>query len=118
MDLQLQGKVALVLGAGGGLGGAMAEALAREGVKVAITGRRAEPLEARAKVIRDAGGTALPIVWDLADLDAIERVVQQVEAELGGIDILVNNTGGPPPTPVSGQPTTLWASNSTRWCSR
>ncbi len=64
MDLQLQGKVALVLGAGGGLGGAMAEALAREGVKVAITGRRAEPLEARAKVIREAGGTALPIVWD------------------------------------------------------
>lgn len=108
MDLQLQGKVALVLGAGGGLGGAIAEALAREGVKVALAGRRAEPLEARAKAIRAAGSTALPIVWDLADLDGIERVASLVEAELGGIDILVNNTGGPPPTPVSGQPASLW----------
>lgn len=108
MDLQLQGKVALVLGAGGGLGGAMAEALAREGVRVALAGRRAEPLEARAKVIREAGGTAFPLVWDLGEIEAIERVVGTVESELGGIDILVNNTGGPPPTPVSGQPPSLW----------
>lgn len=109
MDLQISGKTALVLGAGGGLGGAIAEALAREGVKVALAGRRVETLEARANIIRAAGGTAIRAPWDLADLGAIESSVARVEAEFGPIDILVNNTGGPPPTPVSGQPADVWA---------
>ncbi|CAN1561517.1 FabG Dehydrogenases with different specificities (related to short-chain alcohol dehydrogenases) [Rhabdaerophilaceae bacterium] len=109
MDLHLSGKTALVLGASSGLGWAMAEALAREGVKVALTGRRAVVLESRIGVIHAIGGTAISLVWDLADLAAIESNVARVEAELGPIDILVNNTGGPPPTTAAGQPVELWS---------
>jgi 3-oxoacyl-[acyl-carrier protein] reductase len=108
MDLDLKGKVALVLGAGGGLGGAIAQGLAREGVSVALAGRRSEPLEARAHVMRADGHRALPILFDLSGLDAFDAVVSQVEAELGAIDILINNTGGPPPTPVAGQSLEVW----------
>ena len=108
MDLGLKGKTALVLGASGGLGGAIAESLAREGASVALAGRRLEPLEDRARHLRDLGARALPVVWDLAEPEAIERVVSSIEESLGGIDILVNNTGGPAPTPVAGQPASEW----------
>jgi len=47
--------------------------------------------------------------WDLADLSAIEETVAGIERELGPVDVLVNNTGGPPPTPASGQDPALWA---------
>jgi 3-oxoacyl-[acyl-carrier protein] reductase len=109
MDLGIAGKTALVLGAGGGLGGAIAKALAREGASVALGDIDAAALERVAGEIRAAGGTALPLAWDLADLSVIEARVAAVEAGLGPVDILVNNTGGPPPTPASGQPSELWA---------
>jgi 3-oxoacyl-[acyl-carrier protein] reductase len=108
MDLGLKGKVALVLGAGGGLGGAIAEGLAREGVAVALAGRRPEPLEARTITLQSAGFRALTVPYDLANLDAIEAVISRVETELGPVDILINNTGGPPPTPVAGQSLDVW----------
>lgn len=109
MDLGLTGKTALVLGAGGGLGGAIARTLAAEGAKVAVADVNAE---AAAKTVSDivaAGGQAIPLVWDLGDLAVIEDRVGQVESLLGPVDVLVNNTGGPPPTPATGQPAALWA---------
>lgn len=108
MDLGLAGRNALVLGAGGGLGRAIAIALAREGASVALAGRRIEPLEELAADIRSRGGRAIPVIWDFADLEAIERVVSAVENTLGPIDILINNTGGPPPGPAAGQPIAEW----------
>lgn len=108
MDLGLQGKTALVLGAGGGLGSAIAVTLAREGARVAIAdiqGAALEPVRGR---IEAGGGRALPLVWDLADLSVIDARIAQIEAELGPVDILINNTGGPPPTPVSGQSADAW----------
>jgi 3-oxoacyl-[acyl-carrier protein] reductase len=93
------------------LGGAIASALAAEGVKVVAADINAEAAAKTADIIRDSGGTALPLEWDLADLDAIDGKVSHIEAEFGGIDILVNNTGGPPPTPASGQPVSLWTGN-------
>ncbi|MGL5445865.1 MAG: SDR family NAD(P)-dependent oxidoreductase, partial [Rhabdaerophilum sp.] len=79
MDLGLTGKNALVLGAGGGLGRAIALSLAREGASVALAGRRIEPLDELAREIRSGGTRAIPVIWDFSDLDAIERVASTVE---------------------------------------
>lgn len=104
MDLGIAGKTALVLGAGGGLGGAIARSLSREGVKVAAADLDTKAAEATAAALN--GGMAL--TWDLADLGSIDAHVKAIEAKLGGIDILVNNTGGPPPTTASGQDPAVW----------
>ncbi|CAL8979816.1 3-oxoacyl-[acyl-carrier-protein] reductase FabG [Rhodoplanes serenus] len=109
MDLGLAGKTALVLGAGGGLGGAIALALAQEGARVAIGDIDGEALKRTAAAIEGASSKALPLTWDLADLAAIEGHVAAIEAAFGPVDVLVNNTGGPPPTPASGQDPAVWS---------
>ncbi|HEX8885323.1 MAG TPA: SDR family oxidoreductase [Noviherbaspirillum sp.] len=109
MDLGLQGKTALVLGAGGGLGGAIARTLAREGVRVAIADIDAQALAPVMAEITAGGGQTLAVQWDLADLSVIDANIARIESELGAVDILVNNTGGPPPTPASGQPAEQWS---------
>lgn len=109
MDLGLNGKVALVHGAGGGLGGAMAKALAAEGARVAVAGRTLANVERTVAAITEAGGTALALQWDLADLSVIEDQFKAIEEKLGPVDVLVNNTGGPPPTTAAGQSPDLWA---------
>lgn len=102
MDLGIDGKHALVMGAGGGLGGAIARALAAEGVRVAAADLDEEAAERTAAAIRDAGGQAVAFSWDLRTIDAFEARLDAVRGAGGGVDILVNNTGGPPPTPVTG----------------
>jgi 3-oxoacyl-[acyl-carrier protein] reductase len=109
MELGLKGKTALVHGAGGGLGGAIARTLAREGAKVAVADIDGKAAEATAADIRAAGGTALSMAWDLGDLGVIDANIASIERELGPVDVLVNNTGGPPPTPASGQDPALWS---------
>lgn len=94
MDLGLEGRVALVTGASKGLGRAIAGALAAEGASVAITSRSHERVAAAASAIG-----ARPFVHDSADLDAVPALVTQVERELGPIEVLVTNTGGPPAGP-------------------
>jgi 3-oxoacyl-[acyl-carrier protein] reductase len=111
MDLGISGRTALVLGAGGGLGSAIAKALAREGVRVALGDISTEAVQRTCEEIRKAAARAMPLVWDLADLTVIDQQVNRVELEFGSVDILVNNTGGPPPTPVSGQTSDLWSSH-------
>ena len=108
MDLGIAGRTALVLGASGGLGSAIAVRLAQEGVNVAAAGRSAEALAATVARVEAAGAKALPLVWDLGDLDRVDASVGAVERALGTIDILVNNTGGPPPTPAAGQDAATW----------
>jgi 3-oxoacyl-[acyl-carrier protein] reductase len=92
MDLGLEGKVALVTGASKGLGRAIAAALVAEGARVAVSSRSRERIEAAAA---DVG--ARPFVHDSADLDGAPALVDAVESELGRVDVLVANTGGPPP---------------------
>ena len=108
MDLGISGRTALVFGASGGLGGAIAVRLAEEGVNVAAAGRSADALAATVSQVEAAGAKAVPLIWDLSELDVIETNIAEVERTLGPIDILVNNTGGPPPTPVAGQDTGTW----------
>jgi 3-oxoacyl-[acyl-carrier protein] reductase len=109
MDLGLKRKTALVLGGGGGLGRAIGKALAREGARVALGDVNAAALEAAVRDIEGAGGEAMAVPWDLSDLGAIDAAVAHVEARFGPVDVLVNNTGGPPPTPAAGQDPALWA---------
>lgn len=108
MDLGLDGKVALVLGGGGGLGSAIALTLGREGARVVVADLSGEAAAKSAAAITAAGGQALALTWDLADLGAIDAHIGTIESEFGPVDILVNNTGGPPPTTASGQDTALW----------
>jgi 3-oxoacyl-[acyl-carrier protein] reductase len=109
MDLGIGDKTALVLGAGGGLGGAIARALAREGASTVLGDIAHEPAEKTAQDIRAKGGKALALSWDLADLSIIDERVSRIEKEIGPVDILVNNTGGPPPSPAAGQEPALWS---------
>ena len=111
MDLGLKGRTALVLGAGGGLGRAIARALAQEGARVAAGDVNADALEQTVREITAAGGEAMAVRWDLADVAAGAAAVSQVEARFGPVGILVNNTGGPPPTPVAGQSPALWTNS-------
>jgi len=108
MDLSLRGKTALVLGGGGGLGRAIATTFAQESAKVALGDIDSEALELAAAAVRNYGAEAQALVWDLADLSSIDRHVTSIESTLGPIDILVNITGGPPPTPAAGQSLDLW----------
>jgi len=109
MDLGLHGKTALVLGAGGGLGRAIAKSLAREGARVAAGDVNEESLGPTLDDIAAVGADGLPLTWDLADLSLIETHVATIERRLGPVDVLVNNTGGPPPTLASGQAPELWS---------
>lgn len=94
MDLQLNGKASLVTGASAGIGDGIARVLAREGVRLAITARRGDRLEALADEIAAETGTRPFIVTaDLMDADAPEAVRAAVHGEFGGLDILVNNAG-------------------------
>lgn len=108
MELGLQGRTALVLGGGGGLGAAIGRALGHEGVRVALADLNPQAAAAAAESVVAAGGTACPVTWNLADLSVIDARVAEVEAAFGSVDILVNITGGPPPTPASGQSVELW----------
>ncbi|HUY33086.1 MAG TPA: SDR family NAD(P)-dependent oxidoreductase [Pirellulales bacterium] len=89
----LQDRVALVTGAGRGIGRAIALAFAREGAKVVVTARTAKELDEVVEEIKSAGGTAIAISADLADRNVPAQVVAQVKQALGPIEILVNNAG-------------------------
>jgi 3-oxoacyl-[acyl-carrier protein] reductase len=93
LDLGLEGRVALVMGASRGIGRAIAAALAREGARVAIASRSVEKLgEAAAEI----GNGAAPFVADATDLDRLAALPGEVAGSLGPVEILVANTGGPP----------------------
>jgi 3-oxoacyl-[acyl-carrier protein] reductase len=91
MDLGLEGKVALVTGASKGIGRAIAAELVAEGASVAVSSRSRERIDATAAAIG-----AVPFVHDGSDLDGAAELVDAVGAQLGPIDVLVCNTGGPP----------------------
>jgi len=109
MDLGLKGKTALVLGGGGGLGRAIAKSLATEGANVAVAGIGLTSIDGAAADLKAIGGKCIGLIWDLADLSVINANISKIENELGPVDILVNNTGGPPPASAAGQDPALWA---------
>ncbi len=88
------GQVVLVTGGGTGIGRAAVEAYSKLGAKVAICGRRAEPLAQTAQVIEAAGGTCHHRTCDIREADACREMVRSVLESFGRLDVLVNNAGG------------------------
>jgi gluconate 5-dehydrogenase len=89
----LRNRIALVTGAGQGLGLAIAEALAEAGAHVILNGRQAARLGAAEAQIHGKGGIASPLAFDVADPRAVEAAFERIEAAFGGLDILVGNVG-------------------------
>jgi 3-oxoacyl-[acyl-carrier protein] reductase len=97
MDLHLKGKRALITASSRGLGYATARGLAMEGVNVAINGRKPSELEKTAKSLSDEFSVdVLALIGDVSETSVPARLVEQVVAAWGGLDILVTNAGGPP----------------------
>ncbi|MCP5151073.1 MAG: SDR family oxidoreductase [Ectothiorhodospiraceae bacterium] len=109
LDLQLEGKVAIVTGGSDGLGRATAHRLAASGARVAICARRADHLEAAAEAVRRAtGGEVLAVPTDVADARQIDAFVEAVSARFGGLDILVNNAGTSAANPFESLDDAAW----------
>lgn len=87
---RLKNKIALITGAGTGIGRAIALAFAREGAQLALVGRREEPLES---VARETGGSALVLAADVSKQGDIDRTLAEAATRLGGLNVLVNNAG-------------------------
>ncbi|MCC9623947.1 SDR family oxidoreductase [Thalassospira sp. MA62] len=90
---RLTGKVAIITGAGTGIGEVAARTFAANGATVVLTGRRQEPLNANADAIRKAGGQAAVIPADISKADDVDHLVAQTIAQFGSIDIVFNNAG-------------------------
>jgi NAD(P)-dependent dehydrogenase (short-subunit alcohol dehydrogenase family) len=99
----LQGRVALVTGGGGVLGGEMARGLARAGARVAVLGRGRRRLDATVDAIQEQGGEALALEADVLRREQLEQAGQELRAGWGRLDILVNAAGGASPQAVVGE---------------
>lgn len=111
MDFGIRGKVAVVMGAGGGLGGAIARSLAAEGAVVAACDIDMAAAAAVCDSINASISTrpaALAVKLDLADSAGFEGVLAEIRTKLGPVAILVNNSGGPPPGMASGIEPAVW----------
>ena len=104
----VQGQVAIVTGAGRGIGHAIATAMAREGATVVLAARTRQQLAATAAAIRESGGTALAIPTDVTQDAAVEAMVEQAIAELGRVDTLVTAAGAASFGPVVGTKPADW----------
>jgi len=88
-----QGKIALVTGAGSGIGKAVAHGLLEDGFTVVLAGRRIEPLEEVAKLAKEKGQTALPVSVDVRDAASVENLFSVIEKTYGRLDVAFNNAG-------------------------
>jgi 3-oxoacyl-[acyl-carrier protein] reductase len=105
---KLDGRVAIVTGAGSGIGRGIAEALAGEGGAVALADRNLAGAEEVANGIAARGGRALAIEVDVADESGVARMVERTLADLGGIDVLVNNAGIDTISTLVDMPLAMW----------
>ena len=109
MDLQLKGKVALVTGASRGLGYATALTLAREGCRVAANSRSEENTKSAAgKIASETRTQVIGLAGDVSEAGIAEKVVTATVEALGGLDILITNTGGPPAGPFESFDESAW----------
>ncbi len=107
MDFGLNERCALVTGSTQGLGRGIAEALAAEGAQVIITGRETARAQA---VARELNGGAVGYGLDLGDTASVAATLAALQREVGALDVLVLNSGGPPPGPVVSVTAETWAS--------
>jgi 3-oxoacyl-[acyl-carrier protein] reductase len=109
MELGLRGKAALICGASSGLGLAVAEALAREGCRVAINARTPSALRVAAEQLtKETGAEILPLPADVSVPADAEGIVRDATKAFGGLDIMLANAGGPPPGPFQAHDHATW----------
>ena len=113
---RLDGRVALITGAGQGIGAATAIAMADVGADVALTARTEADLDEVAEAVRARGRRALVLPGDVNDLDHLAAIVAATTAELGGLDVLVNNAGGSVSRRSSTRPSPSSSRRSTSTC--
>jgi NAD(P)-dependent dehydrogenase (short-subunit alcohol dehydrogenase family) len=89
----LKGRTALVTGGGSGFGRQFALVLAEAGARVAVTGRKLEPLQETVRLVQEIGGTAMAASMDVMQPDSIQAALSEIEAQFGTADILLNNAG-------------------------
>src|SRR5690606_4919183 len=92
-DMELEGKVALVTGGGSGIGKATALLFAREGARVAVSGRTKEKLDRTVKEIENEGGQALAIAADIANYRDVQRVYEEIDRTWGQLDVVFAHAG-------------------------
>lgn len=109
MDFGIAGRTALVAASSKGLGRAVAEELAAEGARVILCARGAEALEATRAALADSGAEVTAVAADLTDPLQVERVIEVGVQAFGPIDILITNTGGPPPGPFESHTPEAWS---------
>ncbi|EFL36900.1 2-hydroxycyclohexanecarboxyl-CoA dehydrogenase [Streptomyces viridochromogenes DSM 40736] len=107
--LSLHGKIVAITGASGGIGEATARLLARRGAAVVLSARRGERIDAIARGIREEGGRAAACVVDVTKSEDVRRLVATTVDEYGRIDVLVNNAGIAPISPLADLDTEGWA---------
>jgi 3-oxoacyl-[acyl-carrier protein] reductase len=111
MNLELEGKIAMVGGASKGLGYAVARALAREGASVSIASRDAEAIRRASETLHaETGAPVFAMAADLSEEEAIARWHAATLEQFGGVDLLFTNTGGPPAGPVLAFDDAAWRS--------
>jgi NAD(P)-dependent dehydrogenase (short-subunit alcohol dehydrogenase family) len=109
MDLGLHGKIAIVTGGSGGIGSAIAKTLVREGTSTVVTYfKNAEKAEEIVKDIEKAGGTGIALQVDVRDAALVQRLFEQTDVQLGGLDILVNCAGSANFHPLKDYNETYW----------
>jgi NAD(P)-dependent dehydrogenase (short-subunit alcohol dehydrogenase family) len=106
---ELKDRVAVVTGAGRGIGRVIAETLAREGADVVLAARSVDKLEATQAIVESHGRTGLVVPVDLTDRQQVERLAHTARKRFGGIDVLVNNSG------VGGPSAPLWEVDPDEW---
>lgn len=108
MDFGIRKKTAIVLGAGGGLGRAIALSLASEGVNIAACDINEDALAEVVNLVNVQGVQGRAYRLDLRDINDLESAVDAIRNDLGAVEILVNNTGGPAPTTAAGVDAKMW----------
>jgi NAD(P)-dependent dehydrogenase (short-subunit alcohol dehydrogenase family) len=104
-----QRRIALVTGAGTGIGKAVSGALADEGWTIVLAGRHAPPLDAVARELAGRGQDAMAVAADIRDPDAVQHLFERIRLEFGRLDLLFNNAGvTAPPTPIEALPVDAW----------
>lgn len=105
---QLEGKVAIVTGGGSGIGKGIAQALARQGVRVVVCGRRKEKVEEAVEQIWSDGDGAIAVVADVSQPDEVDHLIKTALETYGQIDILVNNAGVSGGGPIHSHDAAAW----------